>query len=130
MKLILIIISILLLLPSLGNVSLDTPNNDFFYAKGRREPTRDEIMVMAFKEETPQAKELLMRESGLNPEAVNKSSSACGLGQSLPCSKMKCELSQDIHDFTCQAFWVRDYVKQRYGEFKTALAWHDANNWY
>ncbi|MEK6879068.1 MAG: hypothetical protein AABY22_05640, partial [Nanoarchaeota archaeon] len=46
-----------------------------------------------------------------NPYAINSSSGACGLGQALPCSKMKCDLS----DTACQISWTINYIKDRYG---------------
>ena len=67
-----------------------------------------------------------MKESGLNPYAVNKSSGACGLFQALPCSKLPCSLS----DVACQAKWGVDYIKNRYGNPANALEFHYANNWY
>lgn len=70
--------------------------------------------------------ELMSRESSLNPEAINPSSGSCGLPQALPCSKMKCDLS----DVDCQLEWIEDYVAQRYGDIDTALAFHSEKGWY
>lgn len=70
--------------------------------------------------------ELMMRESGFNLYAINPTSSACGLGQALPCAKMKCELS----DAACQSEWVMKYVKDRYGTPSSALDFHNKNNYY
>ena len=70
--------------------------------------------------------ELYSRESGLNQEAINPSSGACGLVQSLPCSKMECELE----DLDCQLEWGYKYIKNRYGNAKEALNFHDEHNWY
>ena len=120
---------IFLLFLSIKNFDLSGPQESEYYFT-RRMPTREEVLVAAFKEETPIAKELLRRESGISPIAVNPSSGACGLGQSLPCSKMNCNLTHDIKDFTCQVFWVRDYVEHRYGDFNNALAFWDEHNWY
>lgn len=72
--------------------------------------------------------ELIARESSFNPEAVNPSSGACGLGQALPCEKMQCEVSED--DADCQLEWIKEYVESRYGDAQTALAFHDRNGWY
>jgi hypothetical protein len=69
---------------------------------------------------------LLMAESGINPLAVNKTSGACGLGQALPCSKMKCELT----DVECQLDWVMQYIKNRYGSIRAANEWQLEKGWY
>jgi len=79
-----------------------------------------------YKSQWLHASELIARESSFNPGAINPTSGACGLAQALPCSKMKCELT----DIDCQLRWIGDYVANRYGTFKEAIAWHDANNWY
>lgn len=79
-----------------------------------------------FGEYGQEAIELYSRESGLNHKAVNPSSGACGLVQALPCSKMGCELE----DLDCQLEWGYKYIKNRYGNAKKALEFHDQNNWY
>lgn len=63
---------------------------------------------------------LITNESGWNPFSKNPSSGACGLGQALPCSKMKCE----NWDYECQVKWVADYIKNRYKTPSKAL-----NHW-
>lgn len=72
------------------------------------------------------ALDLICRESSFNPLAINPSSKACGLAQALPCSKMKCELS----NVDCQLDWIGDYVYRRYGSFENAIEFHNINNWY
>ena len=67
------------------------------------------------------AAELIARESGFNPGIFNPTSGACGLGQFLPCSKLKCELT----DIDCQLRAIDDYVADRYKTFKGAIAFHD-----
>ena len=67
------------------------------------------------------AAELIARESSFNPGAINPTSGACGLGQALPCSKMKCELT----DIDCQLRWLEEYVIDRYVTFEGAIWWHD-----
>jgi len=79
-----------------------------------------------FGDEAIVAGELLSRESSLNPKAVNPSSGACGLFQALPCEKLGC----DLEDVDCQMEWGKDYITRRYGDAKTALAFHDRNGWY
>lgn len=72
--------------------------------------------------------ELIARESGFKPNAINPTSGACGLGQSLPCSKMQCSL--DMDGVECQLKWVENYVVNRYGTIDQALSFHDVKNWY
>ena len=72
------------------------------------------------------AQELIRRESGCNPNAVNPSSGACGVAQELPCGKSGCSLG----DGACQVKWMNSYVLGRYGSWANAVAFHNANNWY
>lgn len=72
------------------------------------------------------ARELIRRESGCNPRAVNQSSGACGVAQELPCGKSGCSLG----DGACQVRWMNKYVHDRYGSWAGAVAFHNANNWY
>jgi hypothetical protein len=83
-------------------------------------------IVEYFGEDSQVAGELLSRESSLNPQAINPSSGACGLFQALPCEKLGC----DLDDIDCQMKWGKNYIKNRYGDAKTALAFHDENGWY
>jgi hypothetical protein len=68
-------------------------------------------------------------ESGYNPYAVNKSSGACGLPQSLPCSKLlnRCE---SLDNVDCQIDWLIDYVRDRYKTPYYAYLFKVENNWY
>ncbi len=72
------------------------------------------------------AAELIRRESGCNPNAINRSSGACGVAQELPCGKSGCALG----DGACQVRWMNGYVSARYGSWANAVAFHDRNNWY
>ena len=72
------------------------------------------------------ALELIGRESGCNPNAMNSSSGACGVAQELPCGKSGCALG----DGACQVRWMNGYVTGRYGSWSAAVAWHNAHNWY
>jgi len=69
---------------------------------------------------------LINKESGCNPNAVNKSSGACGLNQELPCGKSGCSLG----DGACQMKWMQSYVFSRYGSWANAVAFHQSHNWY
>lgn len=53
---------------------------------------------------------------------------ACGLGQSLPCSKLTsvCSLS----DYACQDNWFTNYMLERYGSWAKAAAFWRANAWW
>ena len=70
--------------------------------------------------------ELIRRESGCNPNAVNRSSGACGIAQELPCGKSGCGLGNPV----CQIKWMQNYVNARYGGWANAIAWHNSHNWY
>ena len=52
------------------------------------------------------------RESGWNPNSVNKSSGACGIPQSNPCSKIKKQ--QGSNDWKAQIRWGINYINYRY----------------
>jgi hypothetical protein len=67
---------------------------------------------------------LIMRESGCNPNAVNRSSGACGIPQALPCSKL------GTNDPIEQIRWMQNYVFARYGSWANAVAFHNSHNWY
>ena len=66
------------------------------------------------------------KESSWNPTAVNKSSGACGLVQSLPCSKLGANWRDPVHALT----WQKNYVKARYGGYAQAYAFWTKNHWY
>ena len=130
MKHILLGVLIIFFFYSINGTETISKSDDYMYVKGKSIPTREEVLEYHFGDELAEAKELLMRESGMNPEAINKTSGAAGLGQALPPSKMPCKLSQDWRDFACQTKWVKSYVAQRYGNFTNALAFHNENHWY
>lgn len=110
---------------------IQTDNNDYqVYAYRRRLPTKEEVKAYIFKDELSEAKELIARESGDNPMAINPTSGAGGVPQALPVTKMGCNLSHDIHDYACQVKWMANYIKARYGTVRNALAFHDLNNYY
>ena len=71
---------------------------------------------------------LLERESHCNPLARNPNSSAGGIPQALPYTKMGCPLS--AAGAPCQIKWFQGYVLSRYGSFDAALAHSYAKNWY
>ena len=75
--------------------------------------------------------ELVMRESGGNPAAVNPSSGAFGLGQFLGATKAAyAKYGATSSDGALQIKAMAKYIADRYGSPSAALAFHDANNWY
>lgn len=72
------------------------------------------------------AAQLIARESGCNPYAVNPSSGACGIAQELPCGKSGCGLGNGA----CQLAWMNRYVHERYGGWEQAWAHELAYGWY
>jgi resuscitation-promoting factor RpfB len=83
-----------------------------------------EWMTQAGVSDIVNAYELIRRESGCNPNAVNRSSGACGIPQALPCSKL------GTTDPVKQIIWMQNYVMSRYGSWSNAVAWHNSHNWY
>lgn len=69
---------------------------------------------------------LIMKESTCNPNAVNPSSGACGLGQQLPCGKWAHTWNEPVGALKD----MNGYVMGRYGSWQNALNFHLANNWY
>lgn len=68
------------------------------------------------------------KESGWNPNSVNKSSGACGIPQALPCNKIKKQ--QGSNSWKAQIRWGINYITYRY---KTPCgAWKHFKNkgWY
>lgn len=70
--------------------------------------------------------DLIMRESSCNPNAVNSSSGACGLGQQLPCGKWPHVWNDPIGGIID----MQNYVMARYGSWAGAVAHHDLHDWY
>lgn len=69
---------------------------------------------------------MVQKESGWNPNAVNKSSGACGLAQALPCSKLGPNWSNPVVSLN----WMNGYVNGRYGGWEGAYAFWQKNHWY
>lgn len=69
---------------------------------------------------------LIMRESSCNPNAVNPSSGACGIGQQLPCGKWEHQWNDPVGAMID----MQNYVFARYGSWANALQFHYANGWY
>ncbi len=69
---------------------------------------------------------MVQKESGWNPNALNKSSGACGLAQALPCSK----LGPSWNDPVVALNWMNGYVTGRYGGWEQAYNFWVKNRWY
>lgn len=69
---------------------------------------------------------LVQKESGWNPNAVNPSSGACGLGQQLPCGKWAGAWNDPVASLN----GMHGYVMGRYGSWDAAVAHSRANGWY
>lgn len=69
---------------------------------------------------------LVAKESGWNPNAVNRSSGACGLAQALPCGKVP----GNPHDPVTSLNWMNGYVNGRYGGWEGAVNHSKAKGWY
>ena len=54
------------------------------------------------------------------PFAVNESSGACGLGQSLPCEKLEAACPNWANDYPCQDKYFTKYMLNRYGSWVKA----------
>lgn len=74
--------------------------------------------------DVPSALHLINGESGCNPYAKNKGSGACGIGQSLPCSKMGAVNADGTSALSpvAQIQWMQTYVVNRYGSWAAAWA--------
>lgn len=70
------------------------------------------------------------RESGWNPNAVNKKSGACGIPQALPCKKMASVGSDYRTNGKTQIKWGLKYIKNRYGSPSKAWAHSQKKGWY
>ena len=70
------------------------------------------------------------RESSWNLNAVNKRSGACGIPQSLPCSKMKSAGADYRTNYKTQIRWGLSYIKARYGSPANAWGHSQRTGWY
>lgn len=69
---------------------------------------------------------IISKESGWNPNAVNKSSGAGGLPQALPYSKTGCAVGDPI----CQLKWANGYAVNRYGSWAGAYQFWISRHWW
>ena len=89
------------------------------------------VLSYGWSEEDYNALVLLWyRESSWNPNAVNKKSGACGIPQSLPCSKMSSEGADYRTNYKTQIRWGLNYIKARYGSPANAWGHSQRKGWY
>jgi len=81
-------------------------------------------------EEMDSLRILWTRESNWTTTAMNASSGAYGIVQSLPGDKMATEGADWQTNYKTQIRWGLNYIKERYGSPSAALSFHYANNWY
>lgn len=74
----------------------------------------------------PLAIQVINMESGCNPNAVNSSSGACGIGQQLPCGKWPHQWNDPVGSLID----MQNYVFSRYGSWTVALAHEHAFGYY
>ena len=70
------------------------------------------------------------RESSWNLNAVNKRSGACGIPQSLPCSKMASVGADYRTNYKTQIIWGLRYISARYGSPSGAWSHSQQKGWY
>ena len=73
---------------------------------------------------------IVNHESSWNYKAVNKKSKACGLFQTLPCSKMKSVGKDYRTNYKTQVKWGLKYIKNRYKTPSRAWAFWQKHHWY
>lgn len=81
------------------------------------------------EDQWPAMKYILDHESGGNPQAINKSSGACGLPQALPCSKLL-NVIGSLDNVDGQLDWMVNYIAQRYSTPTNAETFHQSHGWY
>lgn len=70
--------------------------------------------------------QIVVRESGWNPNAVNPGSGASGLVQALPCGKVPGNCFNPVDNLR----WASGYAAGRYGSWAGAHAFWEANHWW
>lgn len=73
---------------------------------------------------------IINHESGWNPRAKNPGSSAYGIGQALPPSKMASFGSDYMSNPITQLKWMKSYVNDRYGGIDHAYNFWRSHHWY
>lgn len=73
---------------------------------------------------------IVLKESGLNPNNVNKSSGACGLFQAHPCKKAIKQYPDYMENYKSQVNWGINYIKDRYKTPSNAWKFWQEHKWY
>lgn len=74
---------------------------------------------------------IISRESGFNPNSVNKSSGACGLFQAHPCNNtIKNGYTDYKTNWKTQVRWGLDYITYRYKTPNKAWSFWQKHHWY
>lgn len=89
-----------------------------------------EVAPIVYSEETEAKEYIYFKESTHRIDAVNPSSGACGIGQSLPCSKMESVCPDWRTSYDCQNQWFTEYMDRRYGSWENAKSFHLTNGWW
>ena len=99
----------------------------------KEEPTLTPIVatpvVVAGCGDNSYANYIYMHESGCRLTAVNPIG-ACGIGQSLPCSKLSSSCPDWQTNYACQNAWFTDYVNRSYGGWLGAYNHWLQFSWY
>ena len=72
---------------------------------------------------------ILDEESGSDQYAQNPYSTACGIPQATPCSKMLAVIGS-LDNVEGQLDWMISYIANRYGTPTKAMVFHRSHNWY
>lgn len=73
---------------------------------------------------------IYLKESGNNPASINKHSGACGLGQSLPCSKLSNVCPDWPINYECQDRFFTAYMMARYKTWEAAYQFWQKSHWW
>lgn len=89
----------------------------------------DKVVAKWSADQWPAMEYVMNKETSGDPKAINKSSGACGIPQSLPCSKML-KVIGSLDNVNGQLDWMVNYIASRYDNPKGAEKFHKINNWY
>lgn len=73
---------------------------------------------------------IYFKESTNRLDAVNPSSGACGIGQSLPCEKLSSICTNWKVDYKCQDNFFTNYMAKRYGSWAKAKEFWQLMGWW
>lgn len=73
---------------------------------------------------------IIIKESSINPNSVNKSSGACGLFQAYPCKKAIKQYPDYMTNWKSQVKWGINYIKDRYKTPSNAWKFWQEHKWY